>query len=190
MAEKKGRKANPLYRKWCSMRERCNNPHNKKYDHYGGRGITVCKEWDDFDAFYKWSIEHGWKEGLTIDRIDNDKGYSPDNCRYVSQKEQNRNYSRNHNITYNGETHCIKEWSEITGINRTTILWRIKNGKSLNEVFATDDKRYNRITYNGETHCLKEWSEITGINRVTILWRLKQGKSLDEVFRKERLDGR
>lgn len=139
-----GLKHHPLYRKWCSMRERCANTNSKSYPRYGGRGIRVCKEWNDFENFYSWSIEHGWEDGLTIDRIDNDKDYSPSNCRYVSVKQQNRNYSRNHNITYCGETHCIKEWEEITGINRATILYRLRAGKSLEEVFSKEDGRRTR----------------------------------------------
>lgn len=141
---KHGRKKHPLYRRWCAMRERCNNPHNKRYSRYGGRGIKVCKEWDDFEAFIKWSAENGWNPTLTLDRIDNDKGYSPDNCRYVPRSVQNRNYSRNHNVTYNGETHCLKEWEEITGINRATLLYRLTAGKPLDEVFNKTDGRKRR----------------------------------------------
>ena len=143
-APKHGLKKHPLYKKWCAMRERCNNPHNKRYERYGGRGIKVCEEWGDFSNFYKWSIENGWASEMTIDRIDNDKGYSPDNCRYVPTRVQNRNYSRNHNVTYNGETHCLKEWEEITGINRATLLYRIKSGKPLEEVFSKADGRTAR----------------------------------------------
>lgn len=143
-APKHGLKKHPLYNKWCSMRERCNNPHNGSYHRYGGKGITVCEEWNDFEAFYEWSIENGWKKGLTIDRIDNAKGYSPDNCRYVSHKEQNRNYSRNHLITYKGETLCLADWADRFGINRATVLYRIKAGKPLDEVFSEVDGRSTR----------------------------------------------
>lgn len=139
-----GLKGHPLYRKWCAMRERCNNPHNKRYSRYGARGIKVCAEWDDFTNFYEWSLQNGWKQGMTIDRIDNNKGYSPENCRYVTQAIQNRNYSKNHNLTYHGETHCLKEWEEITGINRATLLYRVKAGKSMDEVFSKEDGRSKR----------------------------------------------
>lgn len=139
-----GLKNHPLYKKWCSMRERCNNPHNGSYHRYGGKGITVCEEWNDFEAFYEWSIENGWEKGLTIDRIDNAKGYSPDNCRYVSHKEQNRNYSRNHLITYKGETLCLADWADRFGIKRATVLYRIKAGKPLDEVFSKVDGRSTR----------------------------------------------
>lgn len=139
-----GMKKHPLYGKWCAMKERCNNPNNKRYARYGARGIKVCEEWNSFENFYKWSIENGWSPEMTIDRIDNDKGYSPENCRYVTRKVQNRNYSKNHNITYKGETMCLADWADRFGINRATILYRIKAGKTLDEVFSNIDGRVKR----------------------------------------------
>ena len=145
----------PLHRRWCAMRARCHNQHNKRYARYGARGITVCEEWDSsFEAFYKWALSNGYHDGLTIDRIDNDKGYSPENCRWVTQKEQNRNYSRNHKITYNGKTQCIADWADETGINRATILYRIKCGKTLDQIFDKKDGRtlrWKKRCFQGST---------------------------------------
>lgn len=140
-----GRKRTELYRVWCAMKERCSNPHNKSFRNYGAKGIAVCTEWrESFNAFREWAIAAGYKKGLTIDRIDCARGYSPDNCRFATTAEQNRNYSRNHNITYNGETHCIADWEKITGINRATILYRIKAGKTVEEIFDKTDGRAKR----------------------------------------------
>lgn len=81
-----------LYHIWRAMKARCYDPQRKGYEYYGGRGITVCQEWRyDFEAFQEWAYAHGYREYLTIDRIDNDKGYSPDNCRWATYSDQNRN---------------------------------------------------------------------------------------------------
>ena len=79
----------PLYTVWKGMRERCTNPRQKHWHRYGGRGIRVCAEWNDFMAFRTWALAHGWRHGLQIDRIDDTQGYSPDNCRIVTCKENN-----------------------------------------------------------------------------------------------------
>lgn len=79
----------PLYTVWKGMRERCTNPRQKYWHRYGGRGIRVCAEWDDFVAFRTWALAHGWRHGLQIDRIDDTQGYSPNNCRIVTCKENN-----------------------------------------------------------------------------------------------------
>ena len=84
-----GKRRTRIYRIWCAIKSRCNNPKTINYKYYGGRGIHVCKEWIyDFEAFYDWAMSHGYEDDLSIDRIDNDKGYSPDNCRWVTMKEQ------------------------------------------------------------------------------------------------------
>ena len=88
---KHGQHNTRLYRIWNTMKNRCQNPNVHNYFRYGGRGITVCKEWQEFTPFYEWSTRNGYRENLTLDRIDNFKGYSPENCRWVTMKEQHRN---------------------------------------------------------------------------------------------------
>ena len=140
-----GKRNTKLYRVWCGMKRRCYQPQDKRYNRYGGRGITVCQAWrEDFQLFYEWAINNGYCEGLTIDRINNDAEYSPENCRWVTRAEQNRNYSRNHYITYRGETKCLSDWAEEFGISRATVLNRLKAGKTLDEVFSTIDGRSER----------------------------------------------
>ena len=108
------------------MKKRCYNEPTDNYYLYGGRGIEICPEWkEDFQTFYDWAINNGYDETLTIDRIDSNDMYSPENCRWSDNTEQQRNKRNNRLITFNGETHCLAEWAEITGINRSTISDRI-----------------------------------------------------------------
>lgn len=121
-----GKRRTRLYNIWCCMKKRCYNKNYTYYHNYGGRGIKVCEEWlNDFQAFYDWSMSHGYSDDLTIDRKDNDGDYCPDNCRWVNRKSQNRNSRNCHYLEYNGETHTITEWSEITGIPMKIIHLRI-----------------------------------------------------------------
>lgn len=115
-----------LYEIWKGIIKRCCSQSNKAYHNYGGRGITVCEEWlHDFRKFYDWAIANGYKEGLSIDRIDNNGNYEPSNCRWGTQKEQMNNTRKNHIITYKGETHTISEWADIVGICYNTLSNRI-----------------------------------------------------------------
>ena len=121
-------KRTKLYSIWVGMRQRCYYKNDAEYSNYGGRGITVCDEWkDDFSAFRDWALANGYNHGLTIDRIDNDKGYSPENCRWAGAVEQARNRRSNLTITFNGETHIAIEWEEILGFPRGTLSRRIKS---------------------------------------------------------------
>ena len=109
-----------INRIWRAMKARCANKNDKNY---GGRGIIVCDEWNKFDAFYKWAIENGYNECLSIDRINPDGNYSPDNCRWSTSSEQSNNKRNNKRLTINGETHNITEWAKIAGISYQTI-WK------------------------------------------------------------------
>ena len=140
-----GQKQSRLYRVWCAMKERCSNPHNKSYPRYGGRGVEVCKEWrESFQTFAEWSAHNGYQDGLTIDRIDNSKGYSEENCRWVTTAEQNRNYGRNVLLTYQGKTQGMADWAEELGINRSTISFRLRSGKTVEEALSKNDGRKTR----------------------------------------------
>lgn len=118
-----GQKNTPLYNIWIEMRVRCRN---KKYERYAGRGISVCEEWDkDFMNFYNWAMANGYKKGLSIDRIDNDGNYCPENCRWVTNKVQQNNKSNNHLLSFNGETLTMSQWADKTGISWQKIKDRI-----------------------------------------------------------------
>lgn len=133
-----------LYNVWCAMKRRCYNPRVKEYPLYGGRGITVCDEWrENYASFMDWSINNGYDKTLprgkcTLDRIDNNGNYSPDNCRWVDQKTQMNNVGYNHYETYEGETHTIAEWADLYNIPYAKLLQRLTRygydiGKALNK---------------------------------------------------------
>lgn len=125
---KHGKKGTRLYRIWLQMKNRCYNAKTSRYPDYGGRGIRVCDEWlHDFQAFWDWSMSHGYADDLSIDRINNNGDYSPDNCRWVSPLVQANNSRHCRVLTFNGESHSISEWSRITGIPRHTISNRVNS---------------------------------------------------------------
>ena len=109
------------------MKGRCYNPNDPSYKNWGGRGIAICDEWkDDFTCFYTWATENGYSEYLTIDRIDNNGNYTPENCRWASQKTQSRNRRSNVSITIGRETKSLVEWCEIFKLSYTTVNARYK----------------------------------------------------------------
>lgn len=128
-----------LYTIWIGMKQRCYYENHKYYKHYGGRGIEVCDEWKNyFEAFHEWSMTNGYTEKMTIDRIDVNGDYSPQNCRWANYKQQGNNRRNNRLLTCNGETHTLSEWSEMTGIPRNTIRNRIfEYGMTVEEALQT-----------------------------------------------------
>lgn len=120
-----GLSGHKLYEVFRSMKRRCYEPSYTYYKNYGGRGIQICKEWlADLDIFYKWAINNGYKEGLTIERINNDGNYEPSNCTWVGYKTQANNRRSNVNVEYNGKIQTLKEWSEEYNINKNTLRQR------------------------------------------------------------------
>lgn len=127
------------YNSWRSMISRCTNPNSANYKYYGGVGVTICEDWLNADAFGEWASNSGWFKGATLDRIDNSKGYCPENCRWATKKDQAHNRRTTRLITYNGETHSVTEWAKILGVNRTLLLNRLCRGWSEQEIF---ERRY------------------------------------------------
>jgi hypothetical protein len=128
-----------LYWVYYAMLQRCYHKNCSHYARYGGRGITICDEWrNDNTAFYRWALANGYREGLTLDRIDNNGGYTPDNCRWVSARTQNNNTSKCVYITYKGETHTMQEWANITGINYSCLRNRHQRGESADRLLSKE----------------------------------------------------
>lgn len=124
-----------FYKKWNDMVRRCHDPKEPAFEKYGARGITVCEEWRySPEKFIEWChLTHPGDPSLTIDRIDGSKGYSPENCRWATMKEQSHNLRTNRNVTINGETKCVAEWCFYFGIYAQSVYKRVKSGMSFED---------------------------------------------------------
>lgn len=124
-----------LYRVWNTMRQRCGNPNNTHFASYGGRGIRVCEEWNEsFEAFYRDVGDPPL--GMTLDRIDNDKGYEPGNVRWASRLDQANNRRTNVLIEHRGQTKTLAEWGRATGLGKSTIMNRLARGWSVQKALT------------------------------------------------------
>lgn len=124
-----------LHTTWGHMVYRCSN---KNMTNYGGRGISVCEEWrNSYESFRDWALGNGYRDDLTIDRIDNNGNYCPENCRWATNRTQANNTRRNHNLTAFGETKTVTEWSRVYGVKYNTILSRLNKGWSVEAAIST-----------------------------------------------------
>lgn len=188
------------YNIWCKMRQRCNNPKDAAYRHYGGRGIKVCDRW--WDSYENFLEDMGRRPSKkhSIDRIDNDGNYEPENCQWATHEKQMQNQRKSVRLTLNGVTRCISEWARELGIRPGTLQLRKKLGWDDVEILTTPPntrtrqsyKRRSRalraskharlLTHEGVTRCLREWSEVTGIKDSTLHARLKSGWSVEKTL--------
>lgn len=139
---------NRVYAIWSHMIDRCYNKNNPAYERYGARGITVCSEWrENVDLFIEWANNNGYSDELSIDRIDNNKGYYPDNCRWVDDITQGNNKRNNVLLTYNEETHTAAEWGRILGVDAKLLRARKSKGwsdeRAITEPIRNIEKRNN-----------------------------------------------
>lgn len=142
-----------LYNIWHNIKKRCYYSGATSYKYYGAKGIKVCDEWiNNYDAFAEWAIANGYNENLTIDRIDSNGNYSPENCRLATSRQQAYNRSTNHIMTYKGETHALTEWAEILGMNYRTLARRVNMlGWSDEKALSTPvDMRYSHPPIGGK----------------------------------------
>lgn len=137
-----GMSYHPLYKVHAGMVARCYDPKHIHYAGYGGRGIRVCREWlSSRRKFFNWALSHGYKFGLTLHRVDNDKGYSPLNCEFASKLKQANSRRNSIRLSFNGQTRTMTEWSAIIGIPRKTIDKRVRDGWSVAEALTTTPER-------------------------------------------------
>lgn len=186
---KHGMHGTRLYNIYGHMIQRCYNPANKSFEDYGARGIYICDEWrgeNGFINFMNWALANGYNDNLSIDRINNDGPYCPDNCRWTDARTQANNRRSSIYMTYNGETHTISDWSLIMNIPYATLHNRYINmGWTVEQCLETPVNYYihNITNSNGETHSLEEWSQITGISHKTLYDRIfRFGWNIDKAL--------
>jgi len=170
-----------------SMYCRCYYPSTNGYERYGGRGIKMCDEWiNNPESFYIWSIDNGYRKGLTIDRIDVNGNYDPSNCRWVTKETQDNNRRTNRKITYNGETKTLSQWAREYNINIVTLSDRLKTGLSIEEALnklVIKSGGHIFYTLNNETKLLSEWCKIYNINYQTAWEKAKKGYTIEKILK-------
>lgn len=168
-----------LYHVWRGMKQRCLDPNHKNYHRYGGRGITICDEWmDDFPAFEKWAIDNGYdamapRGHCTLDRIDNDGNYEPDNCRWATAQVQYYNRDRGNPLTDIARAHDL---------TYDAVHQRMKKGQTLEEALQKPLRRTVRIVVDGVEKTIKQLAKETGIPESTLYYRERQGLRGQDLF--------
>lgn len=167
-----------IYKIWDGIKKRCRP--NSKNKYYHQRGIQLCHEWLNFNNFKNWSDNHGYNDNLTIDRIDVNGNYCPENCRWVNCKQQNRNKRNNHILEYNNNDLCLSEISEKTGIKYQTLVSRVKrNSKNM---YSEQNLSAKYIEINNEKKTISEWLKFLKIPRSTAYSHIKRNGEKIEDF--------
>ena len=166
---------------WNSMKKRCYNPNMSNYYRYGGRGITVCKEWLDLKSgflnFYTWAIDNNYEEGLTIDRVDTNGNYEPSNCAWATRVTQQNNRRNNILVTIRNKTQTLAEWAREYDIPYNIIILRYNKGITGKELIEPPPEIFmnSNIDVNGVIHTAKEWVKIIGISPWKFRLRYERG---------------
>ena len=141
-----GKSHSRIYQIWNSMKQRCSNPRAISYKNYGAKGVVVCDEWErNFETFYKWAMSNGYEEHLTIDRINSNGNYCPENCRWATPEEQQHNTSYNRVYSYKGVTRDVTQWAEVMGVSRNMLYKRLNRGWTIEKALTIKNKRTKEI---------------------------------------------
>lgn len=176
----------PEYNVYMAMKQRCLNESNRFFSFYGGRGITVCDRWLGPNGFLNFISDMGRRPSKrhSLDRLDNSLGYSPDNCRWATRKQQQNNMRANRTITHNGKTMTAAQWARELGFHPATIQHRLNRGWSPKRVLetpaASNGERF--VTYNGKTQNIAQWAKEIGVKEATIRARLNKGWSAEKAL--------
>jgi hypothetical protein len=174
-----------LYKHWAIMKNRCKQTNDK---YYGGRGICIFEEWNNFLTFKKWALNNGYKDGLEIDRKDFNGDYSPENCRWVNKRTQANNKRNNRYFVIEGVTHTMAEWARIYGKNYRTVHTRILRGWNIIDALkiksdkTRGQKQIRKYMINGIEKSFYDWCEVFQISTSTVKKRMKRGASLLEAL--------
>lgn len=195
--KKHGIHGTPLYQVWRGMNLRCFCNQDKAYKNYGGRGITVCYEWSKFNPegvvnFYNWSINNGYKKEIlsngknkwSLDRINNDGNYEPDNCRWTTQDVQANNKRNNINIEHNGKTQTLKQWAKELNIKYCSLLNRYERGVDVEKCFSKKDLRIRITEFHGKKFTSTELAKYIGCGISTLNANRQRGTSLEYLYKK------
>lgn len=177
-----------LYNIYHGILSRCYKIQDADYNRYGARGINVCQEWkDSFKEFYDWSINNGYKNDLSIDRINVNGNYEPNNCRWVDSKIQANNKTNNVFINYKNKTQTIKQWADELNLSYDLIRERYRKGMSTNDIFNIPKRKAkkrvtNKIKFNGKCLSRIGWDKLLNFPRGTINNRLTRGWSIEKAL--------
>ena len=190
--------SSPIYGTWLGMHRRCEHTNYKGYSEYGGRGIEVCAEWTEYSAFYDWSLENGWQKGLTLDRIDCNGNYSPDNCRWTDWKTQERNRRNTRRAEYAGIEMSLAAWAEFFHVEPQLFYNRYRAGWDIERIVrepnnakygTSDESRVCRskahskyFTIDGVTKSTREWADEFGIDPNVIHMRIRRGWTVEKAI--------
>lgn len=183
-----------LYGIWAKMKVRCTKIENKDYDNYGARGISFYKEWESFEPFMEWAMNNGYNEKLTLDRIDVNGDYEPDNCRWITMKEQASNKRTSRYIEVDGVKRTVAEWARIIGVSRQGLRYRLEAGWSIEDIISEKNQgnprkkkeyspsRVNMLTIKGITKPMLTWAEEIGITYCSLKSRVEKGWDDDKLL--------
>ena len=182
---KHGMTGTPEYHAWQAMINRCTNQNYEHFHCYGGRGISVCKQWTEFESFYR---DMGPRQSAkhSLDRKDTNGNYEPDNCRWATKAEQMRNMRKNVFLERDGKRQTISEWAREIGISVATIGSRIKAGTPIDKVLSKEQIHLRFIEFDGRRMTLTQWAKERGLSVQTLSNRLNVygwpvGRALNET---------
>ena len=174
-----------LYGSWVAMKTRCTNENYPEWIHYGGRGIKLCSEWYEFIPFMEWAMANGYEDGLTIERIDVNGDYCPNNCCWIPRTRQPYNKTNSRKFVVDGAEKTLAELAEEHDISRTTVTHRLNFGWTIEDALTRERKKWHEsgnVTYRGETLSYRQWSKRTGINESTIAKRIQHGWTAEDAL--------